>query len=90
MATLNETAGAYLDQADRLDARSITQRPTAAWVRQAIRARERALRLYAHAPVDPLAKATPELASLVEEYLEENEKLFDATCALVRAAPLDH
>ena len=87
---MNETAGAYLEQPDRPDSRSTTQRPTAAWVRQAIRAREGALRLYAEASPDPLGNATPELASLVEEYLEESEKLFDATCALVRAAPLDH
>ena len=86
---MNETGGAYLEQADRLDSRSITQRPTAAWVRQAIRAREGALRLYAEASPDPLGKATPELASLVEEYLHESEKLFDATCVLLRTRPLD-
>ena len=87
---MNETAGAYLEQADRPDPRSTTQQPTAAWVRQAIRARHGAFRLYAHTSVAPLAEGTPELASLVEAYLEENEKLFDATCALVRAAPPDH
>jgi len=88
MATTNETADACLDQADRLDPRFTTQRPTAAWVRQALRAREGALRLYAESSLDPATKATPELASLVEEYLEESEKLFDATCVLLRARPL--
>jgi len=81
---MNEAADAYLAQADRPDPRSTNQRPTAAWLRQAVRARQGALRLYAEAPPDPHATATPELASLVEEYLEESEKLFDATFELLR------
>jgi len=60
-----------------------------------MRARNDALRLHSRLATDasrssdPLAKVPPDVELLLHAYLEQSEKLFDATCALLRARPLD-
>jgi hypothetical protein len=96
MATLNNPAGAAdPDLGRRLDPYSGPQCPEqrADWVREALKARQGALRLLlSNLEMDsgigrrePFDKATTKsIADLTEEYLLQSEKLFESTCALVR------
>jgi len=96
MAVLNDPARAtYPELTDRLDPREpASPADRTAWVSQALRARERALRLLQSRVNQDVQAGTGEgrdkgiaksVAALTEEYLKESEKLFELTSAVIRA-----
>jgi hypothetical protein len=96
MAVLNDPAGAtYSELNDRLDPQGpASPADRTAWVSQALRARERALRLLQSRVDRDVETGAGEgrdkgiyksVAALTEEYLEESEKLFELTSSLIRS-----